>query len=91
MKAVSGKHFHAVPPHRTQQLPMRHLGQRVLVFPRLDSTNTLALSLAGDPSQHGVVVLAEEQSAGRGQYGRSWQAPPRTPCEPPNSDSPARS
>ncbi len=50
----------------------------MLVFPRLDSTNTLALSLSGDPSQHGLVLLAEEQSAGRGQYGRSWQAPLRS-------------
>src|SRR5260370_19576938 len=67
-----------LPPHETRELPNRHLGRRVLVFPRLDSTNTLALSLAGDPSQHGLVLLAEEQSAGRGQYGRSWQAPLRS-------------
>jgi len=67
-----------LPPHEIQELPTRHLGRRVLVFPRLDSTNTLALALAGDPLQHGVVLLAEEQTAGRGQYGRSWQAPPRS-------------
>src|SRR5260370_36927374 len=65
-------------PHETRELPTRRLGGRMLVFPRLDSTNTLALSLAGDPSQHGLVLLAEEQLAGRGQYGRSWQAPPRS-------------
>lgn len=52
------------------------LGRHVFVYDRLDSTNTLALSLAQEPSQHGVVVLARAQSAGRGQYGRSWQAPP---------------
>src|SRR5687767_12668328 len=52
------------------------LGRRVLVFPRLESTNSFALSLGGAPDNDGVVVLAREQSAGRGQHGRSWQAPP---------------
>src|ERR1019366_3193428 len=42
----------------------------------LDSTNSLALSLAHDPTQNGLVVIAHAQSAGRGQYGRSWHAPP---------------
>jgi BirA family biotin operon repressor/biotin-[acetyl-CoA-carboxylase] ligase len=67
-----------LPPHEVWELATRQLGRRVLVFPRLDSSNTLALSLATDPAQHGVVLLADEQSAGRGQYGRSWQAPPRS-------------
>lgn len=64
--------------HRQRTLPTRHLGQRLLIFPQLDSTNTLALSLGTDPEQHGLVLLAEEQTAGRGQYGRLWQAPPRS-------------
>src|SRR5262249_46624313 len=42
----------------------------------LDSTNTIALSHGNDPSHHGSVFLTREQTAGRGQYGRSWQAPP---------------
>jgi BirA family biotin operon repressor/biotin-[acetyl-CoA-carboxylase] ligase len=57
-------------------LDTKRLGQRVHVFDRLDSTNTLSLSFANDPAQHGLVILAREQTAGRGQYGRTWQAPP---------------
>jgi len=57
-------------------LPTRQLGQRIHVFDCLDSTNTSALALGNDPAQHGLVVLARAQIAGRGQYGRSWQAPP---------------
>jgi BirA family biotin operon repressor/biotin-[acetyl-CoA-carboxylase] ligase len=64
-----------LPPHECRSLPARHLGRQLLVFPQLDSTNTLALSLATDPSHHGLVLLAKEQTAGRGQYGRSWHAP----------------
>jgi BirA family biotin operon repressor/biotin-[acetyl-CoA-carboxylase] ligase len=57
-------------------LPTRHLGRRVLLFERIDSTNNYAAQLGADPANHGTVVVAYEQSAGRGQYGRSWQAPP---------------
>jgi BirA family biotin operon repressor/biotin-[acetyl-CoA-carboxylase] ligase len=49
---------------------------RVLEFDTVPSTNTVVLGLADDPANHGVVVLAREQTAGRGQYGRSWLAPP---------------
>src|SRR5580692_5959197 len=65
-----------IPPHQEWELPTRLLGRPVFVFPRLESSNTLALSLATDPAKHGLVFLADEQSSGRGQYGRSWQAPP---------------
>lgn len=51
------------------------LGRRVAVYHRLDSTNTLALAHADDPANHGLAILAREQTAGRGQHGRSWQAP----------------
>lgn len=57
-------------------LPTQHLGRRVHVHDCLDSTNTHALSLGNDPAQHGLVVVARQQTAGRGQYGRTWQAPP---------------
>ncbi len=48
---------------------------RILVFDSVESTNTIALGLADDPANHGTVILAREQTAGRGQYGRSWLAP----------------
>jgi BirA family biotin operon repressor/biotin-[acetyl-CoA-carboxylase] ligase len=52
-----------------------HLGKRVLIFEQLDSTNACAASLAEDPANHGTVILAQEQTAGRGQQGRTWRAP----------------
>ncbi len=62
-------------PREVWQLDTRRLGRRVLVFDALDSTSTHAVSLAEDRSNDGVVVLAHEQTAGRGQHGRSWQCP----------------
>jgi BirA family biotin operon repressor/biotin-[acetyl-CoA-carboxylase] ligase len=55
---------------------VRLIGRRLLIYDRLASTNTHALELADDPAKDGLVVLAREQSAGRGQHGRSWLAPP---------------
>ncbi|MBI3409643.1 MAG: biotin--[acetyl-CoA-carboxylase] ligase [Planctomycetes bacterium] len=63
-------------PIEEWNLPNRHLGRRTLIFPSVGSTNTFALSLANDPANHGLAVLAREQTAGRGQHGRKWQAPP---------------
>jgi BirA family transcriptional regulator, biotin operon repressor / biotin---[acetyl-CoA-carboxylase] ligase len=62
-------------PSEEWQLTTAHIGKRVLVFDRLDSTNALALTLAGDTANDGLVVLAEEQTAGRGQHGRAWSCP----------------
>jgi len=64
-------------PREEWQLPLRRLGRRVLVYDRLDSTNSKAAELAADRGNDGLVVLADEQTAGRGQHGRTWLAPPR--------------
>jgi BirA family biotin operon repressor/biotin-[acetyl-CoA-carboxylase] ligase len=53
-------------------------GRSFLHFASLDSTSDFARSLLGDPSQHGTVVVADFQTRGRGQYGRVWQAPPKS-------------
>jgi BirA family biotin operon repressor/biotin-[acetyl-CoA-carboxylase] ligase len=65
-------------PREEWQLDTSHIGRRVLVFDSLDSTNNYAAALAADPGNAGVVVLADEQTAGRGQYGRTWLCPGRT-------------
>jgi BirA family biotin operon repressor/biotin-[acetyl-CoA-carboxylase] ligase len=43
---------------------------------RLDSTNEAARQLAAAGAPHGTVVHADEQSAGRGRFGRTWYSPP---------------
>lgn len=62
-------------PREEWRLDTEHVGRRVLVFDTLDSTSNRAAALAEDPDNGGVVVLADEQTAGRGQHGRTWECP----------------
>lgn len=41
-----------------------------------DSTNSRAAELAGKGAEHGTVVWADSQTAGRGRMGRRWESPP---------------
>ncbi|MEW5717139.1 MAG: biotin--[acetyl-CoA-carboxylase] ligase [Chloroflexota bacterium] len=59
-------------------LGTRALGQRVGYYERIGSTNDAARQLADAGEPEGTLVLADEQSAGRGRLGRSWIAPARS-------------
>jgi len=65
------------PPHESPHFDTAHIGQRVLFFDQLESTNTTAVELAA-AEPDGLVVVADHQTTGRGQYGRVWQARPGT-------------
>lgn len=51
-------------------------GRNLVVLPRTGSTNDVAKELATQGAPEGTVVLADEQTAGRGRMGRHWVAPP---------------
>ena len=51
------------------------IGRAAMVFERVSSTNDVALAQSAGGAPEGLLVLAEEQSAGRGRLGRSWYAP----------------
>ena len=53
------------------------LWQAVEVVDRTGSTNADLLDRALGGAPEGVVLAAEEQSAGRGRMGRTWVSPPR--------------
>ena len=83
-------------PRETWQLDTERVGRRVLLFDSLDSTNTTAARLASvEANADGLAIIADFQTAGRGQYGRVWQSrpgssllisvvlqPPRELCRP---------
>lgn len=51
------------------------IGQHVITLDSVDSTNKHAAELLAQGSvAHGAVVLAHEQTAGRGQRGRIWRS-----------------
>lgn len=54
------------------ELGENQIGHRIVHYFRTDSTNNVALELAAQGAEHGTVVVAEEQTAGRGRLGRDW-------------------
>ena len=58
-----------------QELGDNEIGHRIVHYFRADSTNNIALKVAADGAPHGTVVVAEEQTAGRGRVrGRTWHS-----------------
>ena len=53
-------------------LQTRWLGREITYINSIPSTNQLARQMAVQGCPHGSVVLAEEQTAGRGRLGRGW-------------------
>ncbi len=58
--------------HLTTQL----FGRKIYTFDLIDSTNLKVRSLAADGESEGVLVIAEEQTSGKGRMGRRWHSDP---------------
>lgn len=57
-------------------LETRTIGRMIELHQSIGSTNDRARELARRGAAHGLAVLAESQSKGRGQRGRAWESPP---------------
>ena len=57
-------------------LVSKRLGTQFHWFHEIDSTNSQARRLAEQGAPEGEVVIAEQQTQGRGRLGRSWVSPP---------------
>ena len=57
-------------------LETRWLGKNYHFLPQVGSTNDYALQLASRGAPHGTVVVADQQTAGRGRLGRPWVSLP---------------
>jgi BirA family biotin operon repressor/biotin-[acetyl-CoA-carboxylase] ligase len=64
------------PASITRRLKTRFIGQKVLYFPRLASTMDVARREALRGAAGGTVIMAGEQTAGRGRLKRRWLSPP---------------
>ena len=53
-------------------------GKNLVFVPDCPSTNTLALEISQQsPVKEGTVVITDQQTAGKGQRGNTWEAEPR--------------
>ena len=59
----------------SEGLATKVLGKSVHYYEKVDSTNTIARKLAEEGVPDGTVVLAEEQTGGRGRLARTWYSP----------------
>ncbi len=53
-------------------------GQELVYFDSTDSTNTKAKELAEEGYPNGTLVVADNQMAGKGRRGRTWESPSGT-------------
>jgi BirA family transcriptional regulator, biotin operon repressor / biotin---[acetyl-CoA-carboxylase] ligase len=59
----------------TNKLGTRFVGQRVIVYPQLESTMEIAKIAASNGVPEGTVIVTEEQKSGKGRMDRSWLSP----------------
>lgn len=52
--------------------------EEIQVFKTIGSTNTHAKKLAADGAKSGTVIIADQQTEGRGRRGNSFYSPPKT-------------
>src|SRR5690348_14168147 len=60
------------------KMTTKYIGKKVVYYDEIDSTNIAAKQLGKQPANHGVLVLARQQHAGRGRLGRNWSSPKGT-------------
>lgn len=63
------------PASITSNLATRFVGRRVVYYPSLASTNEVAKQEAQQGAAEGTVIVADEQTAGRGRIKRAWLTP----------------
>ena len=72
MSEAPQKNDRIKPPKVKENLRTRILGQVVVYFQELNSTNDFAKELAVRGVREGAVVIAETQTRGRGRLKREW-------------------
>jgi len=60
-----------------KNLKTKILGKKIFSYRKVGSTNVLGFRLAETKAEEGTLIVAEEQTKGKGRMGRSWYSPPR--------------
>jgi BirA family biotin operon repressor/biotin-[acetyl-CoA-carboxylase] ligase len=61
-----------------KNLPTHTVGQTIIYYEWVDSTNTELKQMASVGAPEGTLLVADEQLAGRGRFERRWHAPPES-------------
>ncbi len=59
----------------TSNLKTKIIGKQAYYFDSIDSTQKQALKMAQDVANDGTVIVASEQTGGKGRDGRKWMSP----------------
>lgn len=59
------------------RLTTQRMGRDIRYFSTIDSTNQYAKRIAEEGALDGTIVIADEQTAGKGRGGRHWVTPPK--------------
>lgn len=70
----SPDNLHAAALHHL--VAAKRIGTRIVALAETASTNAVAFRLAEDGALEGTVVIAEQQTGGKGRLGRVWASPP---------------
>ncbi len=62
------------PDKITAGLKTKRIGRNILVYDSTSSTNDVAAEYARNTENDGLVIFAEQQTAGRGQAGNQWHS-----------------
>jgi BirA family biotin operon repressor/biotin-[acetyl-CoA-carboxylase] ligase len=73
MESVEGEF---TPALISKDLGTDFIGQNILCYPTLPSTMDVAEQVAKEGAVEGTIVVAQEQTGGRGRLGRKWISPP---------------
>ena len=69
------KEVNLSPASITANLETRFVGQKIIYYPSLTSTMEVARQEAHNGAAEGTVIIAGEQTAGRGRVKRAWLSP----------------
>jgi len=67
-----------IPGELCWKLKTKLIGKAIISYKKVDSTNDSAYALAEKGIAEGTVVVAEEQTKGKGRHGRKWESPPKS-------------
>ncbi len=66
-----------LPAKIKKNLRTKILGKKAYSYRKVASTNVLGFRLAETKAEEGTLIVADEQTRGKGRMGRSWHSPPR--------------